>query len=146
MLVLLEGTRHGQTNQKMTEVLQGNINETILANTLLEQWIAKEAPDVLLLSEPYRNRNDRRWIANADGRAAVWVPSGRPITRQGTGQDHVLATVANTTFVSVYLSPNLSAGDFDTRKLSSDRGYATRFGKVETSPTDNTDREKDDRW
>ena len=99
----------------MTKVLQGNMNGTILADTLLEQWIAEEAPDVLLLSEPYRNRNDRRWIVNADGRAAVWVPSGRPITRQGTGQDHALATVANTTFVSVYLSPNLSAGDFDTR-------------------------------
>ena len=75
----------------------------------------KEAPYVLLLSEPYRNRNDRRWIANADGRAAVWVPSGRPITRQGTGQDHALVMVANTTFVSVYLSPNLAAGNFDTR-------------------------------
>ena len=45
----------------------------------------------------------------------VWVPLGRPITRQGTGQNHALATVANTNFVSVYLSPNLSAGDFDTK-------------------------------
>ena len=46
MLVLSEGTRHGETNQKMNKVLQGNMNGMILADTLLEQWIAEEAPDV----------------------------------------------------------------------------------------------------
>ena len=106
MLVLSEGTRHDETNQKMTKVLQGNMNGTILANTLLEQWIAEEAPDELLQSDPYRNRNDQRWNANADGRAAVWVASCSPITRQGTGQDHARAMVTKTTFVSVYLFPN----------------------------------------
>ena len=65
----------------MTKVLQGNMNGTILADTLLDQGIAKEAPDVLLLSEPFRQRNDQTWIANADGRAVIWVPSGKPITR-----------------------------------------------------------------
>ena len=58
--MLSEGTGHGEKNQKMTKVLQGNMNGTILADTLLEQWIAEEATDVLLLSEPYRNRSDRR--------------------------------------------------------------------------------------
>ena len=60
MLVLSEGTRHGETNQPMTKVLQRNMNGTILADTLLEQWIAEEATDVLLLNEPYINQNDRR--------------------------------------------------------------------------------------
>ena len=44
MLVLSEGTRNGETNQKMTKVLQGNMNGTILADALLEQWTADEAP------------------------------------------------------------------------------------------------------
>ena len=75
MLVLSEDTRHGKTNQKMTKVLQGNMNGTILANTLLEQWIAEEAPDVLLLSEPYRNRNgfkmDRKRGREGSGLGAI---------------------------------------------------------------------------
>ena len=43
------------------------------------------------------------------------MPSGKPITRQGRGQDCAWATVANINFVSVYLSPKLTGGDFDTR-------------------------------
>ena len=61
------------------------MNGTILADTLLEHWIAEEAPDVLLLSEPHRQRNNRTWIAKVDGRAAVWVAWIEPITRQEMG-------------------------------------------------------------
>lgn len=91
----------------MTKVLQGNMNGAILADQLLDQWIADEAPDILLLSEPYRQRDDPAWIANADGRAVLYVVSGRPISSQGSGRDCAWARVDNTTYVSVYLSPNL---------------------------------------
>ena len=80
-----------------------------LSNTLLNQRIAEEAPDMLLLSESYRQQKDRKWIMNADGKAAVLV------IRQGAGKDYAWATVANITFVSVHLHPNLTVGDFDTR-------------------------------
>ena len=52
---------------------------------------------------------------NVDGSAVVSVPSGKLITRQGREQDYARATVANITFISVYLSPNLTLGIFDTR-------------------------------
>ena len=96
----------------MSKVLQGNINGIILADILLDQWIAKDGPDLLLLSEPYRHPNDRTWIANADGKAAIWVSSGKQISKKGRGQN--CATVANITFFSVYFSQNLTVGDFDT--------------------------------
>ena len=39
-------------------IRQGNMNGTILADALLDQWIAEEAPDELLLSEPYQQLED----------------------------------------------------------------------------------------
>ena len=97
------------------KVLQGNMNGTILANTLLDQWIAEEAPDVILSREPYQQRNDRTRILNADRKAVVWIPSDKLITRYERGQDYAWETVSYITFVSVYLPPNLKVGDFDTR-------------------------------
>ena len=90
------------------------MNRTILTDTPLYQWNVEEAPDMLLLSELYQQQNDQTWIANANGRAAVWVPSSKLITRQERGQDYAWGTMANITFVSVYLPPNLTVGDFDT--------------------------------
>ena len=45
----------------------------------------------------------------------VYISSIHPSDKGSTGQDNECATVTNTTFVSVYLRPNFTVGDFDTR-------------------------------
>ena len=57
------------------------------------------------------------WLVNTSRSAALWL-RGRArsrITSQGRAEDYVSAKVANVTYVSVYLTPNCSAAEFERK-------------------------------
>lgn len=101
----------------MATVLQGNLNGSSLAHALLPQIAEEMDADVVIISEPYRDRDSPTWFANTSRSAALWI-RGRAasrVTAHGRGVDYVWARVADVTYVSVYLTPNCSAADFEQK-------------------------------
>ena len=98
-------------------MLQGNLNGSSLAHALLPQLAEEMNADVIMISEPYRDRDTPTWLVNTSRSAALWL-RGRArsrITSQGRGEDYVWAKVSDVTYVSVYLTPNCSAAEFERK-------------------------------
>ena len=102
-----------------TTVLQGNMNGSRLAHQLLPRIAEELRADVLLLSEPLKRVHRTTWLTSDSGYAALWVrgDSATRVSKQGRGADFVWAKIADVTYISVYLSPNCSAAEFE-RKLA----------------------------
>ncbi|XP_031788414.1 uncharacterized protein LOC116417738 [Nasonia vitripennis] len=73
-------------------ILQCNLNGSSFAHSLLPQIAAEMDADVLVISEQYRNRID-----------------------SGAGEDYSCTRVGSVTIVSVYLSPNNSAREYEDK-------------------------------
>ena len=99
----------------MTTVFQSNLNVSSLAHALLPQLAEEVDADVIMISEPYRDRDTRTWLVNTSRSAALWL-RGRArsrITSQVRGEDYIWAKVSDVPYVSVYLTPNCSAANFE---------------------------------
>lgn len=107
-------SRKRKGGREEIKVLQGNMNGSSIAHDLLTQYAAEWGVGVLLLSEQYRNRDGPSWISNDAGTAAIWVPS-HAIAERGVGTDYVWVRVGDVTFVSVYLSPNVTASVYASK-------------------------------
>ena len=102
---------------KTTTVLQGNLNGSSLAHALLPQLAEEMNADVIMISEPYRDRDTLTWLANTSRTVVLWL-RGRArsqITNQGKGADYVWAKVGDVTYVNVYLTPNCSTAEFEQK-------------------------------
>lgn len=102
----------------MTKILQGNMNRSRTAHELMTQIISELEVEVVIINEPYRDRDGPMWFKNAANTAAIWVPNSRTVRIEGNGagEDYVWARVNGVTYMSVYLSPNCSADEY-RRKL-----------------------------
>ena len=72
---------------------------------------------VIMISEPYRDRDTMTWLVNTSRPAVLWL-RGRArsrITSQGRGEDYVWAKVADVTYISVNLTSNCSAAEFERK-------------------------------
>lgn len=98
----------------MARICQGNMHRSKLAHELLSQFVVEQKVDILLISEQYADTGLTGWVSNRGKTAAVWVPKRR-ITEIETGDDYVRVRVGRITYFSVYLSPNLTAADFELR-------------------------------
>ena len=70
-----------------------------------------------MISEPYRDRDTTTWFANTSRSAALWI-RGRAASRimsHGAGEDHVWVKISDVTYVSVYLTPNCTAAEFERK-------------------------------
>ena len=56
---------------KTTTVLQGNLNGSSLAHALLPQLAEEMNADVIMISEPYRDRDTPTWLANTSRTVAL---------------------------------------------------------------------------
>ncbi|XP_057671194.1 uncharacterized protein LOC130902923 [Diorhabda carinulata] len=82
-----------------------------LAHELLPQIVSELQANVVIISEPFRRRENSFWFQNDTNTAALWVPNsnGLKVEQHGKGEDQVWATINDVTYVSVYLSPNVDA-------------------------------------
>ncbi|XP_043271190.1 uncharacterized protein [Venturia canescens] len=83
----------------------------------LPQIADEHDADILILCEPYSRRTTQTYITNATETTAIWV-RGAPQSRvsdRGVGDDFVWARVGTVTYVSVYLTPNCAAAEFERK-------------------------------
>lgn len=92
----------------MINILQANMQRSRIADLLLDQLARELEPDLLLISEQYKNRDPLSWYADELGTAAIWVPDPVrvPVSEYGCGRGFVWVRHKGITFISVYLTPN----------------------------------------
>ena len=115
---LQSGTRGIPKGYKdMTGVLQGNLHRCEAAQLLLPQIATERNADILILSEQYRNLMIPTWLSSASGTAAIWVRDGNKtrILASDASDDYVWVRVGAVTYVSVYLTPNCTAKEFEAK-------------------------------
>uniref|UniRef100_A0ABD2W2F1 Uncharacterized protein n=1 Tax=Trichogramma kaykai TaxID=54128 RepID=A0ABD2W2F1_9HYME len=67
----------------MMRILQLNLNHCEAAQDLLCDTISKLRIDVAILCEQYKNLTPpNKWLADADGQAAIWVQVGVPVQKR----------------------------------------------------------------
>lgn len=97
----------------MATIAQINLNNSRGAQDLMYQIIAENKILRTAISEPNNCPEDRRWVSDLTGKAAVYIandaPSGILLTK---GHGYVIIKWANTIVVSVYISPNCEMQQF----------------------------------
>lgn len=53
-------------------VVQHNLNHCEAAQDLLMQTVRKLKPDLLIISEPYRQLSAQLWVSDYTGKAVIW--------------------------------------------------------------------------
>ncbi|CAB0040882.1 unnamed protein product, partial [Trichogramma brassicae] len=99
----------------MMRILQLNLNHCEAAQDLLCDTISKLRIDVAILCEQYKNLAPPiTWLADADGKAAIWVHGGIPV-QERPARVHpyfAWARIGGIFFFSVYAPPRLSEREF----------------------------------
>lgn len=62
-------------------VIQLNLNDCEAAQDHLVQTISELEIGVAIISEPYKNSTDGRWISDRTGKAAIWACGNFPFQR-----------------------------------------------------------------
>ncbi|XP_008208132.1 uncharacterized protein LOC103316413 [Nasonia vitripennis] len=98
-------------------ILQCNLNGRSAAHSLLPQIAAETDANVLVISQQYRNLSEPSWIASSSNTAAVSVQgvNAARIIDSGAEKDYAWVRVGSVTIVSVYLSPNNSAREYEDK-------------------------------
>lgn len=93
------------------------MNRSTGAQDLLTKIADERNVEVLIISEQYRNKTVTGWYSNTSGTSAIWVrgDSRTRIQGSGAGDDFVWVRVDYLTYVSVYLSPNCTAEEFQIK-------------------------------
>ncbi|XP_043286875.1 uncharacterized protein [Venturia canescens] len=88
--------------------------------------------DVLILCEPYRRRTTQTYITNETETTAIWVRGATQsrVSNRGVGDDYVWAKVGAVTYVSVYLTPNCTAAEFERKVALLEDGIRDLPGDV----------------
>ncbi|XP_073979889.1 uncharacterized protein [Rhodnius prolixus] len=96
------------------KILQGNLHRSRTADALLDRLITEWEPDLLIISEQYRNRGSPTWYTDVYNTAAIWVPNPGtvPVEYHSSGRGFVWIRCLGITYVSCYLTPNESIHDF----------------------------------
>lgn len=99
---------------------------------LLPQIADEHDADILILCEPYRRRTTQVYITNETETTAIWVRGAARtrITDRGCGDDFVWAKVGAVTYVSVYLTPNCTAAEFERKVALLEDGIKDLPGNV----------------
>lgn len=99
------------------KIIQGNLNGCRAADDLLTQLVYEMEVQIVFISEQYRNRNSLTWFSDLLDTAAIWVVDAHSarIDDHGSGNGYVWVRSRDTTFYSVYLSPNDSIPEFRSK-------------------------------
>lgn len=95
-------------------ILQINLNRSRCADDILTQAVHEERSDIVLVSEPYRNRSDVHWFADTTNSAAIWISNSRNIPLKSNGTGDCFSWISTTKFsiFSCYFSPNIPIQEF----------------------------------
>ncbi|XP_043267691.1 uncharacterized protein [Venturia canescens] len=99
---------------------------------LLPQIADEHDADILILCEPYRRRTTQTHITNETETTAIWVRGATQsrVSNRGVGDDYVWAKVGAVTYVSVYLTPNCTAAEFERKVALLEDGIRDLPGDV----------------
>lgn len=99
------------------KVLQGNLNGCRAAQDLLTQLVCEAGVQLAVVCEQYQNRVRTNWFSDLSGTAAIWVVDNHKvrIDAHGSGNGYVWLRSRNVTFFSVYLSPNDTISEFQSK-------------------------------
>ena len=101
----------------LIKVLQGNLNRSRTAQNLLAQICLEKNADVVIVSEQYRGSIEAGWYRDVLGTAAIWIPDTRRhlVSHHGSGRGYVWVRCSQINFISCYLTPTKSIGDFQAK-------------------------------
>lgn len=98
-------------------ILQINLNHCRLAHYLLTQAAIELKANIVLIAEPLFNPGN--WIYSKKGTAAIWANDLEGNKRLEDGDiiedDFVAIKINKETYISIYLSPNISNEEYDFR-------------------------------
>lgn len=102
----------------MTLILQANLNRSMTANNRIYQVAQEKNADLLLLSEPYKNKNSPLWFSDPHGTAAIRIlkPDKIPVDSHGNCQGFVWIKSGKITYISCYLTPYGFREEIDSLK------------------------------
>lgn len=99
----------------MANILQINLNRTWRAQDLMTQTVAESSTALCLVSEPAGIPVSSRWFASTDKLSAVYVEglvTTGLVTLLTQGVRCVAIKLRRMTFISCYVSPNVSLPDY----------------------------------
>lgn len=99
------------------DILQINLNHCRLAHYLLTQAAEEFKANIVMIAEPLYNPGN--WIYSRKGTAAIWIKDLEGNKRLEDGdiveEDYVAIRIDKETYVSIYLSPNMSNEEYAYR-------------------------------
>ncbi|XP_033225829.1 uncharacterized protein LOC117178511 [Belonocnema kinseyi] len=103
----------------MAVILQGNMGTNRLPCDLLNQMVVEHKVDLIIILEQYCEMSELNWYPDKTNSAAIWIKNSSmfPVVDAFKGEGYVWVRSGDTTFVSVYLSPNKGTDEF-SRKLA----------------------------
>lgn len=91
----------------MIKILQINLNHCEAAQELLSQTVRENKVDLVLISEPYKEKDPSRWISDKSKKAAIWNCGKYAFSEVSTASDgYVRAKIHGINFFSCYAPPS----------------------------------------
>ena len=93
------------------------MNRSRTAQDLLAQICIEKDNDVVIVSEQYRDSTEAGWYRDVLGTAAIWIldTQRHMVSHQGSGRGYVWVRCSQINFISCYVTPNESIGDFQAK-------------------------------
>lgn len=96
------------------KVIQINLNHCEAAQDLLAQMIKEQKADVVLVCEPYKQRNDGRWCCSRSKKAAIWTCSDMAFQEMNdVSEGFVRAKINGIYFYSCYAPPSWPLTEYE---------------------------------
>lgn len=96
------------------KVKQINLNHCEAAQSLMLQSARENQTDVIIICEPFKRIPGSGWVANRDGKAAIWSINTPPRAVNTDHNGFVRARIGNVTFYSCYAPPSWELEKFKT--------------------------------
>jgi len=100
----------------MLKLIQINLNHCWAAQQLLPQTAIDYGADLMLVSDQWRNPEDReRWLSSSDGKCAIVATALSAVSfgACGSGKGFVWVAVGQVVVFSCYYTPNCKVSEFD---------------------------------
>ncbi|XP_014216602.1 uncharacterized protein LOC106645278 [Copidosoma floridanum] len=104
------------SSEEMALIQQVNLDRTVLAHDLLDQFFRARGVDILSINEPSLALPGQGWYCDRTRGAAILIRSDKiSVSDTGGGDGFVWIRCESAFYVSCYISPNISIGTFGER-------------------------------
>ncbi|XP_014217050.1 uncharacterized protein LOC106645654 [Copidosoma floridanum] len=109
-------TGGGRNSSQKMLILQVNLDRTVLAHDLLDQFSHAQDVDLLFINKPSRTLPGWSWYCDTAGCTAILIRSDKfSVSDTGGGDEFVCIRCGSAFYVSCYMSPNILIGTFGER-------------------------------